>query len=131
MSFTRGNNGNDKKETIEAGKEGTSSFHSIFDSVHQNVQGLMQNVLDKFNQHMVKEVNKNDSVDNSKKQSMDVHADGALVGPDSEAQSMKGSGRLVVIQDGPGYHEEKTYKLGPNADVGKIFNEKMNDMCKY
>lgn len=131
MSFPRGNNGNDKKETIEAGKEGTPSFHSIFDSVHQNVQGLMQNVLDKFNQHMVKEVNNDDNVDNSKKQSMEVHADGALVGPDSEAQSMKGSGRLVVIQDGPGYHEEKTYNLGPNADVGKIFNEKMNDMLEH
>ena len=131
MSFGHENNVKDRKETIEAGKEGTSPFHSMFDSVHQNVQSLMQNVLDRFNQHMVTEVNKNDNGDNSKKETVEVHANSAVVGPHSEMQPIKSSGKLVVIQDGPGFHEEKTYNIGPNADVGKIFNEQMNDMSKF
>jgi hypothetical protein len=131
MSFSQGNNDKDRKDTIEAGKEGTSPFHSMFDSVHQNVQSLMQNVLDRFNQHMVTEVNKNGNGDHSKKETMEVHANGAAVGPDSETQQMQGSGKLVVIQDGPGYHEEKTYNIGPNANVGKIFNEQINDMMDH
>ena len=91
----------------------------------------MQNVLDRFNQHMVTEGNKNDNVEHSKKETLEFHSNGAAVGPDSKTQPMNGRGKLVVIQDGPGYHEEKTYKLGPNADVGKIFNDQMNDMSKF
>merc|ERR1712080_149493 len=93
--FSGENNDNDRNDTIKAGKEGTSPFHSMFDSVHRNVQGLMQNVLDRFNHHMVKGVDKNDNGDHSKKETMEVHANGALVGHDSETQPMKGSGKLV------------------------------------
>ena len=32
---------------------------------------------------------------------------------------------------GPGYHSERTYKLGPDADIEKILDNDMNDMCKF
>jgi len=37
-------------------------------------------------------------------------------------------GELVVIKSGPGFHEEKKYMLGPNADIEKILDSNMNDM---
>ena len=32
---------------------------------------------------------------------------------------------------GPGFHEEKKYMLGPDADIEKILDSNMNDMCEY
>jgi hypothetical protein len=90
----------------------------------------MQNVLGKFNQHMTPEKNPTMKGDQSTKEMVDIKANGADVGPIIEGQAINGGGKLVVIQDGPGYHQEKTYKFGPNADVGKIFNEQMNDMME-
>lgn len=43
-----------------------------------------------------------------------------------------GGGELTVIKSGPGYHEEKTYHLGPNADIDKIIkSSNMNDMLQH
>ena len=132
LSFSRENNdsGLERKKTIEAGQDGTSPFHSMFDSVHKNVQNLMQNVLGKFNQHM-RDQNPATKEDHSTKETMEVKANGAVVEPNPEGQTINGGGKLVVIKDGPGYHEEKTYKFGPNADVGKMFKEKMDDMMEH
>lgn len=127
MNFSQGNKDNGKPKSIEAGQEGTSPFHSMFDSVHRNVQSLMQNVLGRFNQHMTKDIATNDK-ENAKEQTMEMHANSAI---NSEGQQLQGGGKLVVIQDGPGYHQEKTYNFGPKADVGKIFNEQLNDMMSH
>lgn len=40
-------------------------------------------------------------------------------------------GELVVIKSGPGFHEEKKYMLGPNADIEKILDSNMNDMLNH
>ena len=43
-----------------------------------------------------------------------------------------GQGELTVIKDGPGYHEEKRYHIGPNADIEKILDSSgMNDMLQH
>jgi len=129
MSFSRGNDEMDRKKTVEAGKQGTSPFHSMFDSVHSNVQSLMQNVLGKFNQHMTKQLDAKVK-DQSTKELIEANTHGAQIGPDVKGQTIQGGGKLVVIKDGPGYHEEKTYNFGPKADVGQIFNNQMNDMME-
>ena len=123
MSFSRGNNDSimERKKTVEAGQEGTSPFHSMFDSVHKNVQNLMENILGKFNQHMTAE----------QKPTSQETIDNKAMKTKMEGETINGVGKLVVIQDGPGYHNEKTYNFGPDADAGKIFKEKMNDMSKF
>ena len=43
-------------------------------------------------------------------------------------------GKLVMINSGPGYHEEKTYNLGPDGEmklVNKDETHSMNDMSKF
>lgn len=110
------------------GNEGSSAFHSMFDSVHRNVQNLMQNVLDQFNDHIIKEQKTNQK--DSKKEEIEAHRDDVFGDGNSEMNKLQG-GKLVVIQDGPGYHNEKTYNFGPKADVGKIFNKEMNDMMDH
>ena len=107
-----------EKNVIEANHQGTSPFSSMFDNVHQNVQNLMKNVLGRFNQHMTKQLNTKEDLETKEKSNV-------------EEPTVQGGGKLVFIQDGPGYHQEKTYNFGPNADVGKIFNEQMNDMGKF
>jgi len=107
-----------EKQVVEANHQGTSPFSSMFDSVHQNVQNLMKNVLGRFNQHMTTQLNTKEDTETKEK-------------TDGEEPTVQGGGKLVVIQDGPGYHQEKTYNFGPNADVGKIFNEQMNDMVEH
>jgi len=107
-----------EKQVVEADHQGTSPFSSMFDSVHQNVQNLMKNVLGRFNQHMTKQSSAKEDLEAKEK-------------TNGEEPTVQGGGKLVVIQDGPGYHQEKTYKFGPNADVGKIFKEKMNDMVDH
>jgi len=133
LSLTRGNSDKavERKTDVEAGQEGRSPFHSMFDSVHQNVRNLMQNVLSNFNHHVAVEqnspMNENKSVEEGTggKASED---DASHLNKEPETRS---GGKLVVVQDGPGYHQEKTYNFGPNADVGKIFKEKMNDMMDH
>ena len=131
-SFMHFSNSDDRsdantKDKQVAGNEGSSAFHSMFDSVHRNVQNLMQNVLDQFNDHIIKE-QKTDEKD-SKKEEIEAPRDDVFGDGNSEMNKLQG-GKLVVIQDGPGYHNEKTYNFGPKADVGKIFNKEMNDMSK-
>lgn len=123
MNFRSENNKNEdvkEKNDVEAGPQGTSPFSSMFDSVHKNVQNLMKNVLGKFNQHMTKQLNEKQVLGSKENEE-----------PNAEGQAVQGGGKLVVIQDGPGYHQEKTYNFGPNADVGKIFSEQMNDMVEH
>ena len=123
MNFRTENNKNEdvkEKNDVEAGPQGTSPFSSMFDSVHKNVQNLMKNVLGKFNQHMTKQLNEKQDLGSKENEE-----------PNAEGQAVQGGGKLVVIQDGPGYHQEKTYNFGPNADVGKIFSEQMNDMGRF
>ena len=132
-SFMRFSNSDDRsdantKDKQVAGNAGSSAFHSMFDSVHRNVQNLMQNVLDQFNDHIIKEQKTNEK--DSKKEEIEAHRDDVFGDGNSEMNKLQG-GKLVVIQDGPGYHNEKTYNFGPKADVGKIFNKEMNDMSKY
>ena len=94
------------KDKQVAGNEGSSAFHSMFDSVHRNVQNLMQNVLDQFNDHIIKE-QKTDEKD-TQKEEIEAHRDDVFGDGNSEMNKLQG-GKLVVIQDGPGYHNEKTY----------------------
>lgn len=43
-----------------------------------------------------------------------------------------GEGELTVIKSGPGYHEEKTYHIGPNANIEKILeSSSINDMLQH
>merc|ERR1712226_662244 len=123
MNFRSENNKNEdvqEKKAIEPGPQGASPFSSMFDSVHKNVQNLMKNVLGKFNQHMTKQINEKQELGSKENEK-----------PNTEGQVVQGGGKLVVIQDGPGYHQEKTYNFGPNADVGKLFSEQMNDMVEH
>ena len=131
LRFTGENIDNQQKDMakVEADQQGSSPFHSMLDSVHQNVRNLMQGVLSNFNQHTKDEPNLNGKEDKPIKENMDMTSRSA-VDPPSKEQSIKSGGKMVVIRDGPGYHEEKTYNFGPNADVGKIFDEKMDDMSK-
>lgn len=50
---------------------------------------------------------------------------------DQDGKLVHGGGELVVIKSGPGYHSEKTYKLGPDADIEKILDNNMNDMLNH
>merc|ERR1711974_368869 len=45
-----------------------------------------------------------------------------------DGKIVHGGGELVVIKSGPGFHEEKKYMLGPDADIEKILDSNMNDM---
>jgi len=130
LSFTA-----DKKEDkhpenmakVEPDQQGLSGFHSMLNSVHQNVRNLMQDVLNNFNQRVKGEFIQNGEGDEAIDEKVDDMKSKSLVYPNKE-QEIKSGGKMVVIRDGPGYHEEKTYNFGPNADVGKIFNNKMDDM---
>jgi len=130
LSFSRGDNEVDRKKAVEADQQGSSPFHSMFDSVHSNVQNLMQNVLGKFNQHMTEQFNTNLN-DHTTKEEIKVDGHDVYTESNEAGQKLGGGGKLVVIKDGPGYHQEKTYNFGPNADVGKIFNNQMNDMMQH
>merc|ERR1712241_969094 len=88
----------------------------------------MQNVLDQFDDHIIKEQKTNEK--DSKKEEIEAHREDVFGDGNSEMNKLQG-GKLVVIQDGPGYHNEKTYNFGPKADVGKIFNKEMNDMMDH
>lgn len=37
-----------------------------------------------------------------------------------------GGGKMYVMKSGPGYHEEKTYDIGPNGEMTLIQNDQMN-----
>jgi len=51
---------------------------------------------------------------------------------DENGKLVHGGGQLVVIKSGPGYHSERTYQLGPDADIEKILmNTDMNDMMNH
>merc|ERR1719245_787987 len=50
---------------------------------------------------------------------------------DQDGKLVHGGGELVVIKSGPGYHSEKTYQLGPDADIEKIMNNNRNDMLNH
>ena len=89
----------------------------------------MQDVLNNFNQHVKGEFIRDGEGDEAIDEKVDDMKSKSLVYPNKE-EEIKSGGKMVVIRDGPGYHEEKTYNFGPNADVGKIFNSKMDDMSK-
>lgn len=48
-----------------------------------------------------------------------------------DGKIVHGGGELVVIKSGPGFHEEKKYMLGPDADIEKILDSNMNDMLSH
>jgi len=50
---------------------------------------------------------------------------------DQDGKLVHSGGELVVINSGPGYHSERTYKLGPDADIEKILDNNMNDMLNH
>lgn len=89
---------------------GDGMFGSMFNSMHQSVQDMMRgflgNHLGGANQDL--EERRGD--------------DGKLI---------HSGGELVVIKSGPGFHEEKKYMLGPNADIEKILDSNMNDMLNH
>ena len=81
-----------------------STIGGLFDSVHKQMKQMMQSLLQ--------------SNPETKEER------------DDDGKLLHGGGELVVVRSGPGYHEEKTYHLGPNADIEKILDSNMDDMSK-
>jgi len=93
----------------ETGSSGHGMFGSMFDSMHQSMQDMMRGFLG----------GPNTLQSSSELEEGSRGKDGKLI---------HGGGELVVIKSGPGFHEEKKYMLGPNADIEKILDSNMNDM---
>jgi len=96
----------------ETGSSGHGMFGSMFDSMHQSMQDMMRGFLG----------GPNTLQSSSELEEGSRGKDGKLI---------HGGGELVVIKSGPGFHEEKKYMLGPNADIEKILDSNMNDMLSH
>jgi len=92
-----------KMDNASGGVGGGGMFGDMFTSMHRSMQDMMRGFLGPSYQEP-EEVR------------------------DNEGKLVHGGGELVVIKSGPGYHSEKTYKLGPDADIEKILDNNMNDM---
>lgn len=52
--------------------------------------------------------------------------------PQGDGNVVKHSGgKLVVINSGPGVYSKKEYRIGPGADLDKLFEAKMDDMMNH
>jgi len=89
-------------------QSGDGVFGNMFNSMHQSMQGMLRGFL---GSHIGGEELKEQRTQ-----------DGKLI---------HSGGELVVIKSGPGFHEEKKYMLGPNADIEKILDSNMNDMLNH
>jgi len=93
---------------------GDGVFGNMFSSMHQGMQDMMRGFLGS-------------------------HFGGGGGGGAKELEEQRtqdgklihSGGELVVIKSGPGFHEEKKYMLGPNADIEKILDSNMNDMLNH
>lgn len=79
-------------------------FGQLFQSVHERMSNLMTSVMDQAKQIQ----------------------EGGMI-------PFQGHGRLIVVKNGPGFHEEKTYNIGPDGvhevknmekDMSKCSNQK-------
>jgi len=83
-------------------------FGDMFNSMHQSMQEMMKGFMG--------------AASSGQDHTQERNEDGKLV---------HGGGELVVIKSGPGFHEEKKYMLGPDADIEKILDSNMNDMLSH
>jgi len=95
-----------KMDNASGGVGGGGMFGDMFTSMHRSMQDMMRGFLGP-----------------SYREPDEVR--------DNEGKLVHGGGELVVIKSGPGYHSEKTYKLGPDADIEKILDNNMNDMLNH
>ena len=98
LSFTA-----DKKEDnhpenlakVEPDQPGSSGFHSMLNSVHQNVRNLMQDVLNNFNQHVKGEFIRDGEGDEAIDEKVDDMKSKSLVYPNKDPD-IKGGGNSCV-----------------------------------
>jgi len=93
------------EQRMQHDTSGDGLFGNIFGSMHQSMQDMMKGFLGSHFGGVANEERRTE--------------DGKLI---------HSGGELVVIKSGPGFHEEKKYMLGPNADIEKILDSNMNDM---
>jgi len=96
------------EQRMQHDTSGDGLFGNIFGSMHQSMQDMMKGFLGSHFGGVANEERRTE--------------DGKLI---------HSGGELVVIKSGPGFHEEKKYMLGPNADIEKILDSNMNDMLNH
>jgi len=98
--------------------DGEGAFGGIFQRMQNHMNNMMQNLF-----------HEGGAVADLAKETA---AGDAAADRDENGKLVHGGGKLVVIKSGPGYHSERTYRLGPDADIEKILVESsMNDMMNH